>query len=92
MGGRELSRHLQRDVKRTHEDAQILVELGLIEYCRNAKFCVSTHAEIHVNCALPASVGSTLVTGGKTQQAFELNSSTTVTGQSATHQAPFSAQ
>jgi hypothetical protein len=33
-----------------------------------------------------------LVTGGKTQQAFELNSPTTVTGQSATHQAPFSVQ
>lgn len=61
MGVRELSRYLQRDVKRTHEDAQILVELGLIEYCRDAKFCVSTHAEIHVDCALPASVGSTNV-------------------------------
>lgn len=35
MGVRELALYVEHDVKRVHEDAQILVELGLIE--RNDK-------------------------------------------------------
>lgn len=48
MGVRELARYLQRDVKRTHEDAQILVELGLIE--RDDKGALTCpYADIHVD-------------------------------------------
>jgi predicted transcriptional regulator len=48
MGVRELARHLQRDVKRVHEDAQALVELGLIE--RDTKGSLTCpYADIHVD-------------------------------------------
>lgn len=48
MGVRELARYLQRDVKRVHEDAQVLVELGLIE--RDTKGSLSCpYADIHVD-------------------------------------------
>lgn len=47
-GVRELARQLQRDVKRVHEDAQVLVELGLIE--RDAKGALTCpYADIHVD-------------------------------------------
>lgn len=51
MGVRELARHLQRDVKRVHEDAQILVELGLIERDdKGALTCpyVDIHVDMHI--------------------------------------------
>jgi len=48
MGVRELARYLERDVKRTHEDAQALVELGLIE--RDSKGALTCpYADIHVD-------------------------------------------
>jgi predicted transcriptional regulator len=48
MGVRELARHLQRDVKRVHEDAQVLVELGLIQ--RDTKGSLTCpYADIHVD-------------------------------------------
>lgn len=47
MGVRELARYLQRDVKRVHEDAQVLVELGLIE--RDTKGSLSCpYVDIHI--------------------------------------------
>ncbi|MBU0655491.1 MAG: hypothetical protein KJ914_10215 [Gammaproteobacteria bacterium] len=48
VGVRELARYLQRDVKRVHEDAQVLVELGLIE--RDTKGSLTCpYADIHVD-------------------------------------------
>jgi len=48
VGVRELARRLGRDVKRVHEDATALAELGLIERVENgALFC--PYADIHVN-------------------------------------------
>lgn len=48
MGVRELARQVNRDVKRVHEDAQALVELGLIE--RTEKGVLSCpYADIHVD-------------------------------------------
>ena len=48
MGVRELARQVERDVKRVHEDAQILVELGLIERdAAGALYC--PYADIHVD-------------------------------------------
>lgn len=48
MGVRELARHLQRDVKRVHEDAQALVEPDLIE--RDTKGSLTCpYADIHVD-------------------------------------------
>ncbi|MCR5943969.1 hypothetical protein FG152_24670 [Ochrobactrum sp. XJ1] len=48
IGVRELSRRVQRDVKRVHEDAAALVELGLIE--KDAKGALSCpFDEIHID-------------------------------------------
>jgi predicted transcriptional regulator len=48
VGVRELARYLQRDVKRVHADAQVLVELGLIE--RDDKGSLTCpYADIHVD-------------------------------------------
>lgn len=48
VGVRELARYLQRDVRRVHEDAQALVELGLIE--RDTKGALTCpYADIHVD-------------------------------------------
>lgn len=48
VGVRELSRRLGRDVKRVHEDAGALVDLGLIERTGKGElFC--PYAEIHVD-------------------------------------------
>lgn len=51
MGVRELARQVGRDVKRVHEDAQILVELGLIERdTAGALYCPYTdiHVDMHI--------------------------------------------
>lgn len=48
MGVRELAHAVKRDVKRVHEDAGILVELGLVE--RTGKGALSCpYADIHVD-------------------------------------------
>lgn len=48
---RELARRVGRDVKRVHEDAGALVELGLIERTeRGSLFC--PYADIHVDMHL----------------------------------------
>ena len=48
LGVRELARQVGRDVKRVHEDAQVLVELGLIERNDNGSlYC--PYADIHVD-------------------------------------------
>lgn len=47
VGVRELARRLNRDVKRVHEDAAVLVELGLIEKDeRGALSCPFEHIHI----------------------------------------------
>lgn len=53
VGVRELARRLGRDVKRVHEDAATLVELGMIE--RNAAGALlCPFADIHVDMHLAA--------------------------------------
>lgn len=48
MGVRELARYVGRDVKRVHEDAQALVELGMLERTgKGALLC--PFADIHVD-------------------------------------------
>lgn len=48
MGVRELARQVGRDVKRVHEDAQILSELGLIERNENGSLHCP-YEDIHVD-------------------------------------------
>lgn len=51
VGVRELARRLGRDVKRVHEDAQILVKLGLLEKDQSgALLCPynDIHVDMHV--------------------------------------------
>ncbi|MCL2829205.1 MAG: hypothetical protein FWD77_00525 [Betaproteobacteria bacterium] len=48
VGVRELARRLGRDVKRVHEDAAALVELGLIERAENGALSCP-YDDIHVN-------------------------------------------
>jgi predicted transcriptional regulator len=51
---RELSRRLQRDVKRVHEDVGVLAELGLIERTeRGGVVCPfeSVHIDMHLQAA-----------------------------------------
>lgn len=51
VGVRELSRRVGRDVKRVHEDASALVDLGLFEKTpRGALLC--PYADIHVDMHL----------------------------------------
>ena len=51
VGVRELSRRVGRDVKRVHEDAAALVDLGLLEKTpRGALLC--PYADIHVDMHL----------------------------------------
>lgn len=45
---RELARRLQRDVKRVHEDAAVLVDLGLIERTERGGL-VCPYADIHMD-------------------------------------------
>jgi len=53
VGVRELARRLGRDVRRVHEDAQVLVELGLIEKTPRGKlYC--PWDEIHLDMRLRA--------------------------------------
>jgi predicted transcriptional regulator len=53
MAVRELARRVSRDVKRVHEDVQVLAELGLVE--RDAAGgVVCPFAEVHVNLHLRA--------------------------------------
>jgi predicted transcriptional regulator len=51
IGVRELARRLSRDVKRVHEDAAALVELGLIEKTP-AALLSCPYADIHVDMHL----------------------------------------
>lgn len=48
VGVRELARRLGRDVKRVHEDAAALVELGLIERTESGAL-LCPYADIHVD-------------------------------------------
>lgn len=51
VGVRELSRRLDRGVKRVHEDAQVLVALGLLEKTENgALYCPfdDIHVDMHL--------------------------------------------
>lgn len=54
VGVRELARRLERDVKRVHEDAAVLVELGLIERTDSgALLCpfADIHVDMHITVA-----------------------------------------
>ena len=51
MGVRELARALERDVRRVHDDVQILIEAGLIEKDEQGKLVVP-FAEIHTDFVL----------------------------------------
>ncbi len=52
-GVRELARRLGRDVRRVHDDARILCELGLIERTEQGKL-VCPYDEIHLDMHLRA--------------------------------------
>lgn len=51
VGVRELARRVGRDVKRVHEDAAALVELGLVEKTARGSL-VCPYADIHVDLHL----------------------------------------
>lgn len=51
VGVRELSRRLGRDVKRVHEDANVLVSLGLIDRTEKGSL-VCPYDDIHVDMHL----------------------------------------
>jgi len=51
VGVRELARRLYRDVKRVHEDAAVLVELGLAERTESGAL-VCPFADIHIDMHL----------------------------------------
>ncbi len=53
LGVRELARRVERDVKRVHEDVQVLVELGLIERAESGAV-VCPFAEVHIDMHLTA--------------------------------------
>ena len=53
VGVRELARRLGRDVKRVHEDAAALVELGLVEKADNGALSCP-YADIHVDMHVAA--------------------------------------
>ncbi|MDR2093323.1 MAG: hypothetical protein LBP58_08440 [Azoarcus sp.] len=53
IGVRELARRLGRDVKRVHEDAAELVELGLVERADNGALSCP-YADIHVDMHIAA--------------------------------------
>jgi predicted transcriptional regulator len=53
-GVRELARRVGRDVKRVHEDAAILSELGLIEKTEAGRLVCpydDIHVDMHMRCA-----------------------------------------
>lgn len=54
VGVRELARRLGRDVKRVHEDAAALVELGLVERNEAGALCCpfgDIHLDMHMEAA-----------------------------------------
>ena len=51
VGVRELARRLGRDVKRVHEDAAALVDLGLVEKTASGAL-ICPYADIHVDMHL----------------------------------------
>jgi len=51
VGVRELARRLSRDVKRVHEGALALVELGLVERAESGALCCP-YADIHIDMRL----------------------------------------
>jgi predicted transcriptional regulator len=53
LGVRELARRVGRDVKRVHEDVQVLLELGLIEKTDQGEI-VCPYRDIHVDMHLRA--------------------------------------
>lgn len=56
VGIRELARRMDRDVRRVHQDAQALVELGLLEKADDGSvICpfVDIHIDMHLTKALP---------------------------------------
>jgi predicted transcriptional regulator len=54
MAIRELARRVGRDVKRVHEDVQVLAELGLLERAESGGV-VCPFAEVHIDMHLMAS-------------------------------------
>jgi len=52
-GVRELARLVSRDVRRVHDDAAVLLELGLIEKTEQAKL-ICPYADLHVDMHLKA--------------------------------------
>jgi len=54
MAIRELARRVGRDVKRVHEDVQVLAELGLVERAEGGGV-VCLFAEVHIDMHLLAS-------------------------------------
>ena len=50
---RELARRVERDVKRVHEDVQVLIELGLVERAESGAI-VCPFAEVHIDMHLTA--------------------------------------
>lgn len=54
MAIRELARRVGRDVKRVHEDVQVLAELGLVERAEGGGV-VCPFAEVHIDMRLLAS-------------------------------------
>lgn len=53
VGVRELARRLGRDVKRVHEDASVLVNLGLVERNETGALCCP-YSDIHVDMHMAA--------------------------------------
>ena len=54
MGVREVVRRVERDVRRVHDDLQVLLELGLIEKTAEGKvLCpyVDIHMDMHMRAA-----------------------------------------
>ena len=49
---RELARRVERDVKRVHEDVQVLADLGLVERTESGIEC--PFAEVHIDMHLTA--------------------------------------
>jgi len=54
VGVRALARQLGRDVRRVHEDAAILVELGLLERTKYGALCCP-YSRIHIDMVLEPS-------------------------------------
>lgn len=58
-GVRELARRLDRDVKRVHEDAAVLIELGLVERDVSGRYvCPYTDIHVDMHLTVPESVAA----------------------------------